>query len=479
MSEFLPHAYQERAICNLIADPYHGLFMDPGLGKTACILEAFRRMRAACDVERALVIAPLRVCYTTWLDERNKWNQFRDIRVVNLHRYDLGESIPDADLFLINPEGLERLFGGPVVKKTRPGSKTKRRVVWESGPWKHWRGRPEMLVVDESTRFKRSTGRRMKVLRRYLGDFGRRSILTGTPIPNGIMDLHGQMLILDCGATLDERVTYFQKRWFEKIAVGPPSRRFDKFLPLDGSFDAVRELIAPHITCLRGEDWLDLPELFRVDVPVKIPDQALALYESVKEDAVAWVEDGKDILMEGTLVKLQQIASGMLYADGDTSKWYEVHKEKLDALEDLLAQSGRPALVAYWFRSEAEAIRRRIGKDTPAIGGGTSPARTAEIVKEWNAGKHPVVLVQPQAAAHGLNMQEGSNAIVWFTLPWDLELYDQLNARLHRQGQQADTVFVYHLVAKSTVDSAVTSVLRQKSRNQKNLIAALVQEITN
>ena len=473
MIDFTPHAYQERAICNLIADPYHGLFMDPGLGKTACILEAFRRMRETCDVRRALVIAPLRVCYTTWPDEREKWNQFHDIQVTNLHGA-FQEWPPRGDLFLINPESIEKVFGGPEVRKTRTG---RRKVVWAPGPWKDWRGRPEMLVVDESTRFKRSTGRRMKVLRRFLGDFGRRAILTGTPIPNGIMDLHGQMLIIDRGETLDDRITEYRRQWFESMAVGPPSRRFMKYTPLDGAFDAVRELIAPHITCLRAEDWLDLPELLPIDVPVKIPDQALELYESVKEEGVGWVEDGEDILMDGTLVKLQQIASGILYSDAKAKRWHQVHKEKLDALEDLLAESGRPTLVSYWFTSESEAIRRRIGMDTPVIGGGTKPARTAEIVREWNAGRHPVVLVQPQAAAHGLNMQEGSNAIVWFTLPWDLELYDQMNRRLYRQGQQADKVFVYHLVARQTIDSGVVSVLGSKSRTQDDLKAALAQEI--
>ncbi len=473
---FEPHAYQERAICNVIADPYHGLFMDPGLGKTACILEAFRRMRAACDVERALVIAPLRVCYTTWPDEQEKWSQFRDIRVVNLHQHDVADP-PDGDVFLINPESIEKLFGGPVVQKTRPGSKRKYRVVWKSGPWKDWRGRPEMLTVDESTRFKRSTGRRMKVLRRYLGDFGRRTILTGTPIPNGIMDLHGQMLILDRGEALDDRITEYQKRWFDGRQVGPPSRRFMKYTPLDGAFEEVRDLIAPHITCMRAEDWLDMPELVRTEVPVKIPDQALELYETVKNHGVGWFEDGEDVLMDGTLVKLQQIASGILYSDDKCKRWHAVHKEKLDALEDLLAESGRPTLVAYWFRSEAEAIRQRIGKDTPVIGGGTKPAETARIQREWNAGKHPVILVQPQAGAHGLNMQEGSNAIVWFTLPWDLEMYDQLNRRLYRQGQKSDTVFVYHLVARDTYDSVVSGVLKRKDRKQSDLKAALVEEI--
>lgn len=479
MIDFTPHVYQDRAIHNVVWNPYHGLFMDPGLGKTACVYAAFRQLRAMCDVTSMLVIAPLRVCYTTWPDERDKWTEFRDISICNLHAWDFSEGMPPrSDVYLINPEGLERVFGGPVARKTRPGSKKKWRVVWESGPWKRWRGRPEMLVVDESTKFKRSTGRRMKVLRRYLGDFGRRVILTGTPIPNGVMDLHGQMLILDRGATLDERVTYFQKQWFEKIAVGPPSRRFDKYIPLDGSFDEITRMIAPYVTCLRSEDWLDLPELLPIDVPVKIPDQALELYESVKKEGVGWVEDGEDVLMDGTLVKLQQIASGILYSDRGAKRWHQVHKEKLDALEDLLAESGRPALVSYWFTSESEAIRRRIGMDTPVIGGGTKPARAAEIVREWNAGQHPVVLVQPQAAAHGLNMQEGSNAIIWFTLPWDLELYDQLNARLHRQGQQADKVFVYHLVAQHTIDSGVVSVLGSKSRNQNDLKVALAQEAT-
>ncbi len=474
---FTPHVYQDRAIHNVVWNPYHGLLMDPGLGKTACVYAAFRQLRAMCDVTSMLVIAPLRVCYTTWPDERDKWTQFRDISICNLHAWDFGEGMPPpSDVYLINPEGLERLFGGPVVKKTRPGSKKKRRVVWQSGPWKDWHGRPEMLVVDESTKFKRSTGRRMKVLRRYLGDFGRRVILTGTPIPNGVMDLHGQMLILDQGATLDERVTYFQKRWFDKIAVGPPSRRFDKYTPLDGSFDEITRMIAPHVTCLRSEDWLEMPNLLPVDVPVKIPDQALELYRSVKEDGVACI-DGQDVLMDGTLVKLQQIASGILYSDENAKKWHIVHKEKLDALEDLLAESGRPTLVSYWFRSEAAAIRERIGKNTPIIGGGTKPAETAKTVKEWNAGKHPVVLVQPQSAAWGLNMQEGSNAIAWFTLPWDLEVYDQLNRRLYRQGQREDTVFVYHLTAKDTFDGAVSSVLKQKERKQSDFKKVLVEEV--
>jgi len=469
MAEFVPHPYQERAIQDVIDDPFHALFMEPGLGKTAIMLEAFRRMRRDLDVSRALVVAPLRVCYMTWPEEIAKWTQFRETRVSLIHGGPeaMAEAIEeDANLYLINPEGLRWLFGQPNEKRTR----------WLPGPWRDWRNRPEMLVVDELTRFKRASGVRSRTLKRSLGDFGRRAGMTGTPAPNGLLDLHGQLLVIDRGEALDPRVTHYKRRFF--VPVGDP--RDDNWEPRPGSAEQIADLIAPRVTRLDARDYLDLPKRIVTEVPVILPDQAKVQYDRMRADGCVELASGTEVIAVGdsAIGKCRQIANGALYTrkPWETHRQYEIlHLQKLEALQELIGEIGRPTMIAYEFLHDAEIIKKGL-PHVEVIGGGTSPRDAKRIADKWNAGVLPVLLIHPLSGGVGLNLQYGGNSLVWYSPPWDLEQFEQTVGRLERQGQPESSVFVYFLVARGTIDKRVVRVLQSKAATQTALLDALKEE---
>ena len=470
------HGYQERAKNDLVYDPFHALLMDPGLGKTAITLSAFLELREQLDVVSMLVVAPLRVCLTVWPDEVQEWDQFRGLKTHYLG--DEMENPPKADIYLINHERIGQLFGKAGVAVSKTGRK---RRVWNPGPWRDWKRRPDMLVMDESSRFKRSTGVRTKTMRRYLDDFGRRVALTGTPAPNGAMDLHGQMLLVDRGKSLDHRITYFRDEYFNQVDVGRGKHRRPNYELKDGSFDRICGSIAPRVTVLRAADYLDLPPMVVQDVKVPLPAQIRRALDSLEEESAAELEElGLDLIEQGgALTKTRQLINGMVYNgspfENEAKTWTIAHTAKLDALEDLVHEIGRPVMVTYEFRSEREEILKRLSKTlrVGVLGGRAARSKSAETIRTWNAGQLDVLLVHPSAAGHGLNLQTGGDSIVWFAPIWDLELYIQLNGRLCRQGQRADRVFVYHLVGTGTADIRVAASLRKKNMNQEKLFEAL------
>ena len=467
--EFIPHNYQDRSIDDLVYDPFHGLFEDPGLGKTVCALEAFRQLRELLVVERMLIVAPLRVCYSVWPRELAKWSQFRDLRIVNLHA---GERHA-ADIFVCNPEHLIKVFG-----RRDPDNPRK----WIPGYWRDWKRRPEMLVIDESSVFKRASGVRFKTLGRYFGDFARRVILTGSPAPNGYEDLHGQIKILDGGrsleegAVLDPRVTYYRKRYFVPIPTGRAAHDVTwKLRP--GSAEEILEAIAPRVTCLRAEDWLDMPEKIVIDVPVDLPDRARRAYRDMLEEALCDLPDGSTLLAapEAAQGKLRQIVNGFVYDEGGRA--HHIHDAKRDALTTLLDEIGdHPTIIAYEFKADYAVIRKALGRPTPHLGSGVSGKEGDKVERDWNAGKIGRLLVQPQSMSFGLNLQEGGSRLVWYAPTWNLEHYNQLIARLYRQGQVSDRVMIYFLVGRGTVDEKVARVLRKKDATEADLKAALAEE---
>jgi len=466
--EYVPPGFAERAIGDLVADPFHGLFEDPGLGKTAQTLAAFVELRDRLDVERMLVVAPLRVCYSVWPREVAKWKQFEHLRVVNLHAGETG----DADIFVCNPEHLRKVFGHPDPENRRK---------WLPGYWKDWNRRPELLVIDESSKFKRASGTRFKTIGRYFGDFARRQILTGSPAPNGYGDLHGQLKILDGGrsieegAVLDPRVTYFRGKYFTEYSTGPRPGQVGYTLN-PGAGEKILEAIAPRITCLRAEDWIELPEVVKTDIMVPLPDKARGVYLEMSREGLCDLPNGEILLAHEEAIqgKLRQICNGFVYDDEKIA--HRLHAAKLDALEERLDEvGGKPVMVVYEFKADFEAIASRV-KRFSHFGSGVSGTEGAEIEQAWNAGKILRLLVQPQSMSHGLNLQECGNRIIWFGVPWDLEIYNQLNARLIRQGQKADTVFIDHLVAEDTLEIRVGRVLRKKGATEADLKAALAEE---
>lgn len=461
-SEFIPRIYQERLVGDLVDDPRHGALADPGLGKSAALLLALQEARAF----PALIVAPLRVCYGTWPAEIAKWKNFASLRTSILHgtkRQKERALAEPADVYLINPEGLPWLLGKP--------NETRRK--WLPGPWKDWTNRPETLAIDESTRFKRASGQRSRTLKRFLGDFDRRHILTGTPTPNGLHDLHGQLLVLDQGEALGATVGEFRRRWFDAIQLPGRSRRV-KWDPRDYAFDQITEAIRPRVTSLREADWLDLPEMVKTNVPVRLPDTAKRIDQELKAHGTieAW-----DQVFDGDVAngKRRQVASGVVPMHDGTLR--PVHNAKIQALEELLDEIAAPTVIVYEFRHELDRIRHLLrGKRVGVIAGGTSAADGVAVGEAWNAGELDYLVTHPGAGGVGLNLQDGGHHMVWFTPSWNYYHYDQMIRRLHRMGQPF-AVMIYHLIAEGTMDAPVGKVLVAKGADQDMLMDALKEEM--
>lgn len=451
-----PHAYQKRAVKFLIERGGAGLFMDPGLGKTSCVLAAFELLRRKRMVKRMLVVAPLRVCRLVWPAEAAKWKDFAHLKVSVLHGKEKNTRIDDdADVHVINPEGLPWYL----ERARRSGL-----------PW------PGMLVVDESTLFKNPKSKRFRLLQSVLFRFRRRVILTGTPAPNGLQDIWAQVFLLDAGASLGASFMRFRQRFFlESLPYTWALRR--------GAEKEIYDLLSNTVLRLDEDDYLELPPLIRVDVPVELPPQAMRTYRELESEMRVMLEDSTSVRAASAAAlttKCRQLANGAVYVDGDESQheygraWRAIHDAKLDALEEVLEElSGKPTLIAYEYDHDALRIMERFG-EMPAIGG-LFPMHEddeAELARRWNDGRVPQLLVQPSSASHGLNLQRGGRALVWFGLTWNLEHYDQMVKRIHRQGQKK-RVFLYELVARGTVDMDVSGALRRKHRTQRALLDAL------
>ena len=436
-------------------------------------MEAFRQLRDALEVSRLLVVAPLRPAYSVWPAEAAKWEQFRDLRVHVLHGPGLRLDV-EADIYVTNPESLK----------------------WLAGQDWQW---PEMLAVDELTKFKHHTTGRAKHLRRIFQKSGHgmpwRIGLTGTPAPNGLADLFGQVMVLDDGKRLGTTLTRFRCD-FGFVPV-PDGRGFQKWVEGTQTSRLMSAALRDLVLRLNARDHLKLPKFVEVDVPVRLPEKARRLYNDLRKEMVVRLKTGHvAALSPGSLTaKCRQVANGSVYLSEDGTvaevddygrginarRTEVIHTAKAEALADLIEEAGcQPMLVVYEHKHELPVIQEHVarvtGKVPPYIGGGVSGAEGDRIIAAWNAGELPVLVVHPQSAAHGLNLQAGGNLICWYSLTWDLELYEQLNKRLHRQGQKADSVFVYRLLAERTVDQTVARAIDRKARTQDELLAALREE---
>lgn len=447
----------------MLENPAYGLLLSPGLGKTAVTLAAFKVLRDRGIVRRALVLAPLRVCTDVWPEELAKWTDFHDLRMTVLHGPKKDQRLREnADIYVMNYEGLPWL--------AREGIK-----VWGTNDW------PEMLVADESTRLKHPRTQRFKILRGgMLKRFKRRYILTGTPAPNGLMDLFGQLYVLDLGQRLGRYITHYRVRFFVESWDG-----FSWDLR-PGAEEEIYKAISDAVLRLDALDHLDMPELVKTTIGVNLPAKARAVYEELKEEFVLKVKEGEVTAKNAAVLtsKLRQVANGAVYADeellghgrGAKKEVVSIHKAKLDALEDLVEElSGQPLLVAYEFEHDYRAINSRF-KDVPRLGGGVTTKQASEIIKQWNAGELPILAVHPASAGYGLNLQAGGGHVAWYGLTWNLEHHDQLIDRLWRQGQRRKHVFVYYLVARGTMDTLVLSALEDKAASQRELFDAVKKE---
>lgn len=445
--KFVPHEYQAHCIDQILENSHIGLFLAMGLGKTVITLTAVEQLiYDRFDVSRCLVIAPKRVAETTWSDEADKWDHLTHLtisKILGTAQERIAGAEADADIYLINREN----------------------VVWlvnrYSDKWK-W----DMIVIDELSSFKSNNAKRFKALRKVRPLADRIVGLTGTPSPNGLMDLWAEVYLLDGGERLGRSISGYRDRYFV------PGRRNGytvfSWNPKPGAAKKVEQLLSDLCVSMTAEDYLTLPDVIVNDIPVRMSAEETKKYKEFEHRQVMEL-DGKELTaFDAASVwgKLLQLANGAAY--DEDHEVIDFHDRKLEALEEIVdTAAGNPVLVFYNFRHDLERIQSRIR--------GTV-LQTADDIRNWNAGGIPVLLAQPASTGHGLNLQAGGHIIVWFGLNPSLELYQQANARLYRQGQK-ETVIIHRLITRGTVDEDVINKLELKEKGQDHLIEALKARI--
>ena len=453
------HQYQLDAVQALISHGAMGLLQDPGLGKTAQMLTAFKTLKDVGMAKQMLVISPLRPAHLVWPEQVLHWDHTARLTIAVLHGPHK-EALIDhgkADIYVINPEGLKWLFS------------------------KWYKFHPDVLCIDESTRFKHADTLRFKLLKPFLNSFNRRYILTGSPNPNGLLDLFGQIYILDQGAALGRFISHYRMQYFD-----PEGYNNYQWKPKAGAEDAIKRAIAPITMCMRAKDYLQLPPLIGAcggETPplityVDLPPEARRTYDRMEGVLVA--EVNKEVVSAVNAVsaagKCRQIANGGMYGlldlEENTKTRHHIHDAKTEAAQELVEEmSGVPCLIAYEFDLDRERLQC-VFPEAPFIGGGVSPKEFKRIEAAWNEGSIPVLLAQPQSVAHGLNLQATRANVIWYGLTWDLENYEQLIRRVWRQGQE-HPVFVHHIIARNTIDEHILKRLVQKDKAQQSFLNSL------
>lgn len=450
--KFLPHNYQQYCIDRILSDSALGLFLDMGLGKTVITLTAIQELRfhrfAVC---RVLVIAPKKVAEATWSKEAAKWDHLKTLRISTV----LGSATKriralntPADIYIINRENVPWL------------------VDQYRNDWPF-----DMVVLDESSSFKNWRAKRFRALKLVRSRIQRLIELTGTPAPNGLMDLWAQIYLLDGGQRLGKTIGQYRERFFD-----PDKRSRDQifsYAPKDGADSTINQAISDLCVSMKAADYLELPDCISEEMPVVLNVTAKKAYERLEKEMLLQVDDstidaGSAAVLTG---KLLQLCDGAVYDDGGQA--VEIHNCKLEAFMELVEMlHGAHALVFYNFQHDRERLKKALSKTglRVRVYGG------AQDDLDWNAGKIDILLAHPASCAYGLNLQDGGHHVIWFGLTWSLELYQQANKRLHRQGQKHPVV-VHHLVVQGGVDEDVMSALQDKGDTQEALMQALKARI--
>ena len=444
--KYTPHAYQRYAAQFILDHPAAAVFLDCGLGKTVITLTAIRELlHDSFAVRRVLIIAPLRVARDTWPSEIRKWDHLSDLTyavAVGNTAKRLAALRQKAEITIINRENVDWLVKNNTFDF-------------------------DMVVVDELSAFKSHRTRRFKALMKVRPMVSRIVGLTGTPSSNGLMDLWAEFRLLDMGKRLGRFLTHYRERYF--LPDKRNAQMVFTYKPRPGADGTLYEAIGDITISMKSGDYLRLPELVTNVVRVEMNEQERRIYERLKKDMAAEI-DGKEIdAMNAAALsgKLLQMAAGAVY-DGE-GQAVRLHDRKLDALEDLVeSANGRPVLIAYWFRHDIERIRKRFP--------GARELRQEADIADWNAGKISIGLIHPASAGHGLNLQDGGSMLIWFSLTWSLELNQQTNARLWRQGQK-HTVTIHYLVMKDSIDESVMAALSRKDKVQEALMSAVKAEL--
>ena len=441
--KYSPHKYQSYATNFILEHPIAAVFLEMGLGKSVITLTAiFDLCLDSFEIGKVLVIAPLRVARDTWPAEINKWEHLKGLRfsvVICTEQERLSALREPASVYLINRENVDWLVNKSDVPFTF-----------------------DMLVIDELSSFKSYGAKRFKSLLKVRPRAKRIVGLTGTPSSNGLMDLWAEFRILDMGKRLGRYITHYRNSFFT------PDKRNQQIVfsykPLPGAEDAIYRLISDITISMKSVDFLKMPECVINEVPVYLSEKEQAVYNSFREDMVLALANEEIDAMNAAVLsgKLLQMANGAIYDEDKTVHF--IHNRKLDALEDLIeGANGKPVLIAYWYNHDLERIKAKFN---------VREIKTSKDIMDWNSGDITVAVIHPASAGHGLNLQSGGSTIIWFGLTWSLELYQQTNARLWRQGQN-ETVVIHHIITKGTIDEDVMSALKRKEKTQSDLINAV------
>ena len=441
--KYKPHEYQSYATEFILSHPISAVFLEMGLGKSVITLSAiFDLCLDSFLVCKVLVIAPLRVARDTWPAEINKWDHLKGLSysvAVGTEKERIDALKKQSTLYIINRENVDWL-------------------VHKSGiPFQF-----DMVVIDELSSFKSYGAKRFKSLLKVRPSVKRIVGLTGTPSSNGLMDLWAEFRILDLGQRLGRYISHYRNTYFK------PDKRNAQIIfsykPLPGAEEEIYKQISDITISMKSTDYLTMPEFVSNEVFVTLSEKEWKVYSDFKEDMVANLGDEEIDAVNAAVLsgKLLQMANGAVY--DSENKAHVIHDKKLDALEDLIeGANGKPVLVAYWYKHDLERIKERFP---------VRQIQSSKDIEAWNDGKIPIAVIHPASAGHGLNLQSGGSTLIWFGLTWSLELYQQTNARLYRQGQK-DTVIVHHIITKNTIDEDVLLALTKKEKTQDALIDAV------
>ena len=441
--KYKPHSYQEYAIRYIETHPISALLIDMGLGKTSITLTAICNLLFdSFEVCKVLVIAPLRVAKNTWTDEIKKWEHLSTLTyslIVGNENERLSALNEKADIYIINRENVDWL-------------------VNKSG----YKFDFDMVVIDELSSFKNHQSKRFKSLMKVRPLVERIVGLTGTPSSNGLMDLFAEFKILDMGKRLGYFIGQYRNTYFKPDKTNGPI--VYSYKPLPNAENAIYEKISDITVSMTANEYLKMPELLTSNYVVELSNSEKNQYDEMKKSLVLEITDGEITASNAASLsnKLCQLSNGAIY--DDEQNIVEIHDRKLEALEDIIeSMNGKPLLIAYWYRHDLERIKSRFS---------VREIKTNEDISDWNDGKIPVALIHPASAGHGLNLQNGGSTLVWFGLTWSLELYQQTNARLYRQGQK-NTVVIQHIITKGTIDEQILKALQKKNKTQADLIDAV------
>ena len=441
---FSPHNYQSYAIDYIETHPVAAVLLDMGLGKTVISLTAIADLLFdSFEAHRILVVAPLRVARDTWPAEISKWQHLKHLTyavAVGTVKERKAALSAGADITIINRENLGWLIDSSGFEFNY-----------------------DMVIIDELSSFKNHKSKRFKSLMKVRSKVKRIIGLAGTPSYNGLMDLWAEFKLLDFGERLGRFITHYRNNYFI------PDKRNGEIIysykPMPYAEDAIYRKISDITISMKSTDHLQMPELITSQYEVQLSEEEEQRYEELKADFILELPEGEITAANAASLtgKLSQLANGAIY--DDEGNIVEFHDRKLDALEDIIeSANGKPLLVAYWFKHDLQRIKKRF--DVREI-------KTSKDIIDWNNGDIPVAVIHPASAGHGLNLQAGGSTLIWFGLTWSLELYQQTNARLWRQGQSSGTVVIEHIITKGTIDERILKALSLKEVSQNALIDAL------